>query len=374
MTINGRMRIQRTVYWNQQAGTNVPLDRFLGIHTQRYSPGIREITCRVSTTANFRKAASDLARVGQIVLSHEMVRQLVEAEGRTVVRQQATGQLAPDWTAEDCHVEGQNSTCVITGADGVMVPLVTETEKVKRRALRRRRGPKASRRRKRIRRGSDNEYKEFKLAAFYDPSHEHQYAVGTSGDCNVLGRRMRRAARQIRLDKADLSYSVSDGAKWIRRQYNQQLPMLEVNILDYYHLRDHVVRASHSVFGENTPEALAWRKEMMGVVLENGPVELLERLGVLRRSLRAAAKRDALESLITYIASRVEMLGYPEFIAAGYDIGSGPTEAFCKTLTARLKGPGMRWDKPNAEGMMALASIDSSSQWDSYWTTQRLVA
>jgi len=374
MTINGRMRIQRTVYWNQQAGTNVPLDHFLGIHTQRYSPGIREITCRVSTTANFRKAASDLARVGQIVLSHEMIRQLVEAEGRTVVRQQTTGQLAPDWTAEDCGVEGQAGTCVITGSDGVMVPLVTEAEKAKRRALRRRRGPKAHHRRKRIRRGSDNEYKEFKLVAFYDPSHKHQYAVGTSGNCNVLGRRMRRAAGQITLDKADLSYSVSDGAKWIRKQYNQQLPMLAVNILDYYHLRDHVVKASHNVFGESTPEALAWRKEMMGVVLESGPVELLERLGVLRRSLRASAKRDALKSLITYIASRVEMLAYPEFIAAGYDIGSGPTEAFCKTLTARLKGPGMRWDKPNAEGMMALASIDSSSQWDSYWAGQRMIA
>lgn len=368
------MRIQRTVYWNQQAGTNVPLDHFLGIHTQRYSPGIREIACRVSTTANFRKTASDLARVGQIVLSHEMIRQLVEAEGRTVVRQQTTGQLSPDWTAEDCRVEGQDSTCVITGVDGVMVPLVTETEKAKRRASRRRRGPKACRRRKRIRRGSDNEYKEFKLVAFYDPSHEHQYAVGTSGNCNVLGRRMRRAAGQIRLDKADLSYSVSDGAKWIRRQYNQQLPMLEVNILDYYHLRDHVVKASHNVFGESTPEALAWRKEMMGVVLEIGPVELLERLGVLRRSLRAVGKRDALKSLITYVASRVDMLAYPEFIAAGYDIGSGPTEAFCKTLTARLKGPGMRWDKPNAEGMMALASIDSSGQWDSYWVVQRMVA
>jgi hypothetical protein len=374
MTINGRMRIQRTVYWNQQAGTNVPLDYFLGIHTQRYSPGIREIACRVSTTANFRKAASDLSRVGQIVLSHEMIRQLVEAEGRTVVRQQTAGQLGPDWTAEDCGVEGQDGTCVITGSDGVMVPLVTEAEKAKRRALRRRCGPKARRRRKRIRRGSDNEYKEFKLVAFYDPSHEHQYAVGTSGNCNVLGRRMRRAARQIRLDKADLSYSVSDGAKWIRRQYNQQLPMLEVNILDYYHLRDHVVKASHNIFGESTPEALVWRKEMMGVSLESGPVELLERLGVLRRSLRASAKREALKSLITYIASRVEMLAYPEFIAAGYDIGSGPTEAFCKTLTARLKGPGMRWDKSNAEGMMALASIDSSSQWDSYWAGQRRIA
>ncbi len=374
MTINGRMKIQRTVYWNRQTGTHVPLDSWLGIQTQRYSPGVREMACRESACGNFRQSTDNLARVGQIVLTHEMLRQIVEFEGRAVAAQQASGQLGPDWTAEDCHIDGQQSTCVITGADGVMVPLVTEAEKIKRRSLRRRRGPKARHRHQRIRRGSDQAYKEFKIVAFYDPSHEHQYAVGTSGNCNVLGRRMRRVAKRIKLSQADTSYSVSDGAKWIRRQYNQQLPMLAANILDYYHLRDHVIAASYRVFGENTLEALAWRKEMMGVIISSGPLALLDRLGELRRSLRAKGKRDALSDLRNYIVSRVEMLLYHEFLAKGYDIGSGPTEAFCKTLTARLKGPGMRWDKCNAEGIMALASIRCSSQWDSYWTAQRLAA
>jgi hypothetical protein len=51
------------------------------------------------------------------------------------------------------------------------------------------------------------------------------------------------------------------------------------------------------------------------------------------------------------------MLDYPTFPEAGFDLG-GPAEAFCKTLTARLKGSVMRWDSPNAE----LAVIDSSGQ------------
>jgi hypothetical protein len=51
------------------------------------------------------------------------------------------------------------------------------------------------------------------------------------------------------------------------------------------------------------------------------------------------------------------MIKYPEFLAKGWQIGSGPTEATCKTLTARLKGSGMRWDADNAEAVMALEAL-----------------
>ena len=74
------------------------------------------------------------------------------------------------------------------------------------------------------------------------------------------------------------------------------------------------------------------------------------------------------------MSKRVEMLDYPAFRAQGFDIGSGLTEALCKTLTARLKGSGMRWDRPNAEALMALAAPEQSRLWDAYWTLQRRLA
>lgn len=330
--------------------------------------------CRESLGSDFRQAAEDLERVGQIRVSAEMVRQVVEAEACEVARQQRVGALEPGWTAEDCRGGPDGQRCLITGADGVKVPLVTEGEKAKRRALRRRRGPKVRRRRKRIGRGADQAYKEFKIVAFYDPSKEHQYAMGTSGNHQVLGRLMRREGRRLKIDRAAVKYSVTDGAEWIRRQYQQQLPMLDANVLDYYHLREHVILASYRVFGEGTPRAQAWREEMMGVVMEQGPVALLEEVGQCRRSVRSEGKRRALADLQTYVGDRVEMLHYGQFKARGFEIGSGPTEAFCKTLTARLKGPGMRWDKPNAEGMMALASLRASRLWTPYWHSRREAA
>ena len=365
------MQVVRTVYWSDTEGTAAPVDRWLGIDRRRHSPGVREMCCREASSSSFRQAAEDLRRVGQIGLTHEVLRTIVEAEGRQAAAAQHRGRLQPGWTAAYCPAADGEGTCVITGADGVKVPLVTEAEKTKRRANRRRRGPKARRRRTRMRRGSDQAYKEFKLAAFYDPSKDHQYVAGTSGDHNVLGRLMRRMAGWIDLGSADVSYSVTDGADWIRRQYNQRLPMLAANVLDYYHLREHVIAVSYRVFGEGTPEATSWREEMMGLAVESGPLALLDRVGELRRSLWAPAKRKALAQLRQYVAKRMEMLEYPTFVADGYEIGSGPTEAFCKTLTSRLKGPGMRWDRPAAEGLMALAAIRSSGLWAQYWEDQR---
>lgn len=370
LTVNGAVAVRRTVYWNRQQGSVTPADDWLGMSAGRYSVGVRQLCCREAADSDFRTAAEDLACVGQIQISPETVRQIVEAEGRRVVSRQHSGALGPAWTAAECRSHPAEPTCIITGADGVMVPLVTEAEKEKRRKGRARRRKGAPRRR-RMARGSDLAYKEFKIAAFYDPSKQHQYALGTSGNHEKLGRLLRREAIQLQLDQADLAYSVSDGAEWIRKQYRVQLPMLKANILDYYHLRDTVITTSQAVYGQDLRAGQSWREQICGCLLEKGPEPALQQIAALRKTLRAPGKRKALEGLSKFIAARTEMLQYPQFRAAGYEIGSGPTEAFCKTLTSRLKGQGMRWDKPNAEALMALASIRSSDLWDTYWDIQR---
>lgn len=364
------------IYWRKDHGPLAPTDALLGIASSRYSPGVREMTCREALSSSFAQAAEDLFRVGQIDISAEMVRRIVEDEGRRVLDVQKDRKLDPGWTATNDQKDTTLPHCVITGADGVKVPMITEAEKQKRRENKRkgRKTSSSKHRRGRKRKGSDQAYKEFKILAFYDKSHEHQYAVGTSGDHRVLGRLMRREAGRLRLDHAQTSYSVSDGADWIRRQYQSQLPMLSANVLDYYHLREHVILAAKRVYGEESPDAEKWRKEMCACVLKEGPVQMLIEINKLRHSLRSPVKRQALTQLEKYVSPRLEMLNYPEFQARGYDIGSGPTESFCKTLTRRIKGSGMRWDKPNAEGMMALAAVRQSNLWQSYWKLQKASA
>ncbi|MCK4601460.1 MAG: UPF0236 family protein [Phycisphaerae bacterium] len=370
MTVNGLLEFERTIFWNKERGSLAPLDALLGIMQGRYSAGVREMACRLSLNEAFVPASENLSRTAQLSISHSALRDLVEREGRRAEQSIRSGQYGPDWTSEDC-----TDQTLITGADGVMVPLVTDEQKRKRRATegrkREREGRKSTGKRGRPKSGSEGPYKEFKIVSFYDPDKSHKYAVGTSGNHDALGRRMRREAIKLRIQQARQKYSVADGAEWIAKQYNTQLPMLDENILDYYHLRDHVIGAGHVLYGEGTAKAKAWREEMMGTVWNQGSLVMLDRLSNYLRRHRRGPKREALESLREYIGKRVSMTDYPSFREAGYDCGSGPTESFCGTLTVRLKARGMRWDKDDAEAIMALGSLYYSDLWANYWTQQR---
>src|SRR5262249_9571996 len=85
-------------------------------------------------------------------------------------------------------------------------------------------------------------------------------------------------------------------------------------------------------------------------------------------------KRQAAEQLLDYVTDRRPMIAYPEFLARGRQIGSGPTESMCRATTERLKGAGMRWDADNAEALMALEALDQSGQWQAYWGSQLALA
>ncbi len=361
------------MYWSAQNGTFIPTDQWLGLAEHRFSPGVREMGCREALHCPFEVASENLQRTAQLSISGRSLREMVETQGRAVLAAQRRGSLRPAFTAAECTAQ-----TLITGADGVMVPLVTEQQKHKRRetesARRLQQGRSSSASVGRPRRGSDGPYHEFKLVAFYDPDKSHCHVVGTSGDGEAAGGLMRREARRLGLAQAKVKYAVSDGAEWIAHQYRRCLPMLDEHILDYYHLRDHVVQASHTLYGKGTQKAEQWREDLMDCVWQQGSLVMLDRLGPYWRRHRGGPKQEALASLRDYVGKRVAMTDYPAFRQLGYDCGSGPTESLCGRLTDRLKGPGMRWDSSNAEAMMALASLYHSGLWSTYWKSERAAA
>lgn len=342
----------------------------MGIEEGSYSPGVREMCCREAANISFVSSSNNLERLAQIKLSSSTIRSISQNQGRKIGLQQSKGEVKADFTSSDCI-----DNTVITGADGAMLPAVTEEQKRKRRetekAKRIKEGRKSTASKGRPKKGSDGAYREEKTILFYSKDKKHQYAVSTCGNHKKLGAIMRREGFRIGIDKAASKYSITDGASWIRKQYNIQLPMLEVNILDYYHLKEHVKEVGNILYGESTPESISWRESIMSAVWNQGSLVMLDRLGEVLKKLRSPVKKKSINSLRKYVGCRIDMTDYPTFRANGYDCGSGPTESSCGCLTKRLKGSGMRWDIDNAQAMMNLQSIHFSGQWDKYWDKQR---
>ena len=321
----------------------------------------------------FRKSAEALQRLAGLRVSPERLRQIVEGEGRRMAAARAAGQVPPSWQADACQVRPGGQSRIYVGIDGVMVPMVTEGEKAKRRATRarRRRGRLAGRgfHRRRLGRGYRERYKEFKLTVFYDQEKQHRQVAATGGGPDAVGRELRRTGRRLGVERADEVLAIVDGAPWIRAQLQYWRNCDRIG-LDFYHFTEHVAVAAKVCFGEGTAAAAAWREQVLHAALHAGPDEVLDEITRQRQQTRAPAKREALRRLQAYVGERVAMMDYPGCREKGWDIGSGPTEAQCKTLTARLKGSGMRWDPPNAAAMLALSGLADSGEWSAYWHSQ----
>jgi hypothetical protein len=370
LTVNGRLQLRRVRWYLPEEGGQTPTDRLLDEAEATISQGVREMACRLNQGAtSFQQTAENLQRAAHLEVSKETLRELIEAEAKSVQRQFQRGDLSADWAAEDCRTPS-GATRVYEGCDGVKVPLITEEEKQKRRAVVRQKRRLRGRKCKplpRARQGADQPYKEFRIVNFYDESQEHRYVGATSGDHEAAGRLMQRMAWQIDLSAADEKIANIDGAPWIRNQIELHGVVDHIG-LDFYHLRENVQKARRSVFGEESEEGKHWLDGLMHTFRHDGYSAAWDRLVTWRTPLRGP-KREAADRVMQYVAARRPMIRYPEFRARGWQIGSGPTEAECKTTTHRIKGRGRRWDSANVEAMMALACLHDSRLWDNYWLT-----
>jgi hypothetical protein len=338
------------------------------------------MACRLNQASrNFDKAADNLGRAAQVRLSGELLRQVVESEGRAIQAAATAGRLPVDWDASDCPALDKDNgrtdkTRVYLGSDGVMVPMVTDAEKRKRRqkvkAKRRRRGKKCKAL-PRAREGADLSYKEFKIVTLYDDACEHRLVSVTRGDCGKAGELMRRDAGRVGLGEADDKVAVVDGADWIRNQLRQQSLPLDAIGLDFYHFAENVHKARRAVYGEEGPKdqeapGNAWAACVLHLAKHGSYLELEEAVWDWAFRWRGAKRKAAL-ALLNYVSERDDMIRYKESGELGRQIGSGPTESMCKATRQRVKGRGMRWDADNAEALMAIEALEQSGGWQAYW-------
>ena len=381
MTVNGRITLSRRRYAAPGAGSTHPLDAWLDRAEDSLSLGLRELACRLNLASpNFDKAAENLGRAAQVPLSGELLRQVVESEGRAVQAAARAGRLPIDWQASACPALDRDGrptarSRVYLGSDGVMVPHVTDAEKRTRRDRTKAKRRRCGRRRRplpRARPGADGPFKEFKIVTCYDDAAAHRLVSVTRGDCEQAGRLMRRDAGRVGLDQADDKVAVVDGSEWIKNQLKRQSLPLDDLGLDFYHLAENMHKARRAVYGEEDPKdeqapGNAWVGQVLHTAKHQGYEPLRDRLQAWKAGLRGASARQAAELLLNYVTDRREMIQYPKFQELGRQIGSGPTESMCKATTLRVKGVGKKWDADNAEAVMTLEALDQSGAWEKYW-------
>jgi hypothetical protein len=377
LTVVGKVKVVRRWYSGSSAGSVVPADQVIDPNMATVTVGVREMACRLNNDGtSFDTTAENLERVALIKISGEQLRQTVLAEGRAVLAAQQSNTVPPAFQASKCVVDPtatKKITRIYTGTDGVMVPLVTEAEKIKRRTKVCEKRRLASRKRSPLpprKPGANLPFKEYKVIVFYDEHGKYWHETFSRRTRTNIGVLIRRDARRLGFSLADEKIANVDGATWIKNQLEErpeQLPLDGLG-LDFYHLSENIHRCRRGVFG-NDPAGLKWAEELLHLLKHEGYEPAHAKIFSWRQAIRSPNKKEFANKLLNYITDRRDMINYPEFQKKGWQIGSGPTESRCKTTTQRIKGRGRRWDRPNAEEVAALTTLKDSGEWVAYWRT-----
>lgn len=373
LSVNGRVFIQRRHYHSKAEGTTTPSDDLLDALHATISLATRDLCVQLNRASrSFEMTAQNLKRAAQLSVSHETVRRAVEAEGKAVLALEHSGELQPTWRAAQCKSpDGQS--LVYVSSDGFTAPTVTNAEKQARRRKvlekrKSRRGQSKAvppRRLPPIKTGTNQRYKEFKTVMFFDHDLKHRQLSVTRDDCNAAGKLMIRDAGRLGFAAADHRVGLIDGGPWIINQIQRRGLKVTAVGLDFYHLGDNVHKTRRIVFGPEDAAGKQAADHLMHTAKHEGYEPMREELMELRQGKRAA-KRKEVDRLIEYVSDRRKMIRYPQFIAAGWHIGSGAMESECRVLPDRVKGPGKRWDTDNAEAIMALEALYQSGQSQEY--------
>ena len=159
---------------------------------------------------------------------------------------------------------------------------------------------------------------------------------------------------------------LADGAKdnWTYLQ-----AYTDVDILDFYHACEHLAKVSAAV-KQGEPQRKEWLDAACHDLKHSkkGARHLLRELKQLYANQKKTAP-EVLPQTITYFENNLGRMDYCHYQKKGYPIGSGVTEAACKTIVKqRLSQSGMRWNIYPAQGMLLTRGlVCTNGRWEQFW-------
>lgn len=162
---------------------------------------------------------------------------------------------------------------------------------------------------------------------------------------------------------------LADGAEWIweRAETLADYGQRTWYVLDFWHACEHLAEACRLVYGEGSKRGKEcyrkWKKQLRG----SRVAAVIKELVKLRDSdALSAGQRHDLQGQINYFRVNEKRMDYRQYRTQGLPIGSGTVESACKNVVgARLKGSGMIWSLPGAQGMLQLRASAKSDRFQS---------
>lgn len=348
LTAHGAVRLERAYYYCGRCRQGfIPYDAALGL-ADELSPGLVPLVCLAGTLVPFADAAEDvLRRFAGVRVSPSTVLRCTEGHGERLRAQQKGGRMVrparrePRWTAP--RAAGQPAAYV--GLDAFSVPM---------------QGAGAGK----------AEHRMLYAALLYTPEKEHtRYLVDFELD--ALAAQVRAQAGALGIARVSELIAVTDGGNGLEEALQRHLAEDLTTVLDWYHAAEHLCAFARVWHARDEAARRQWAEQAKGILYEQGGAALLAHLRALALPPRTAAEvHEELRKLIGYFEHNRHRTDYPTYRRNGWDIGSGPTEAGCKVIGARLKGSGMRWVEDGAATVAALRAlyVSGGALWDGFWS------
>jgi len=212
--------------------------------------------------------------------------------------------------------------------------------------------------------------------SLYDVSGKRQHSIYL-GEAPEYGKgrflqRMETEINKIKKQYPDVCYvGIADGAStnwsFLEKHTSCQL-------LDFFHVTEYLGDVSHAAYPKKKDKAKRdiWLKERCSTLKHTpGFVEMLitEMENFAQKKSLTKTIKEKLSAALTYFINHRHMMDYPGHLDKKLPIGSGVTEAACKTLVKqRLCGSGMRWTETGMRVILSLrALVQSTGRWSQFW-------
>jgi hypothetical protein len=144
-------------------------------------------------------------------------------------------------------------------------------------------------------------------------------------------------------------------------------------VLDFYHVCSYIGKMADALFGPETRAGTQWFAKMRCWLRDRpqGAAQVLRSaMQLLGRRRMTKAQKSEFWKAYRYVRRHRRIMHYAQYRRRGLPIGSGVTEAACKTVfTQRFKRSGMRWQHESGQVILDLRVIHLSGIWDEAFAT-----